>query len=31
MYKRILVPLEHSDYDTAIIEHARKLAAFCGA
>lgn len=31
MYKRILVPLEHSDYDTTIIEHARKLAAFCGA
>ncbi len=31
MYKRILVPLEHSAYDAAIIEHARKLAAFCGA
>jgi nucleotide-binding universal stress UspA family protein len=31
MYKRILVPLEHSAYDAAIIEHARKLATFCGA
>lgn len=31
MYKRILVPLEHSAYDAAIIEHARKLASFCGA
>jgi nucleotide-binding universal stress UspA family protein len=31
MYKRILVPLEHSDYDATIIEHVRKLAAFCGA
>jgi nucleotide-binding universal stress UspA family protein len=31
MYKRILVPLEHSAYDAAIVEHARKLAAFCGA
>ena len=29
MYKRILVPLEHSDYDSAIVEHvrARALAA----
>lgn len=26
MYKRILVPLEHSEYDAAIIEHVRKLA-----
>ena len=31
MYKRILVPLEHSPYDAAIIEHVRKLAAFCEA
>jgi len=26
MYKRILVPLEHSDYDGAIVEHVRSLA-----
>jgi nucleotide-binding universal stress UspA family protein len=26
MYKRILVPLEHSSYDTAILAHVRKLA-----
>jgi nucleotide-binding universal stress UspA family protein len=31
MYKRILVPLEHSAYDAAIIEHVRKLATFCEA
>jgi nucleotide-binding universal stress UspA family protein len=31
MYKRILVPLEHSEYDVAIVEHVRKLAKFCGA
>lgn len=31
MYKRILVPLEHSSYDAAIVEHIRRLAAFCGA
>ena len=31
MYKRILVPLEHSPYDAAIIEHVRMLANFCGA
>lgn len=29
MYKRILVPLEHSEYDNAIVEHVRKLAALC--
>jgi nucleotide-binding universal stress UspA family protein len=29
MYKHILVPLEHSEYDTAIIEHVRKLASLC--
>jgi nucleotide-binding universal stress UspA family protein len=31
MYKRILVPLEHSDYDAAILEHVSALARFCGA
>lgn len=31
MYSRILVPLEHSPYDRAIIEHVAKLAKFCGA
>lgn len=31
MYKRILVPLEHSPYDTAIVEHVRKLAKVVGA
>jgi len=31
MYKRILVPLEHSDYDHAIVEHVRRLAKFCGS
>jgi len=31
MYKRILVALEHSSYDAAIVEHVRKLAHFCGA
>lgn len=31
MYKRILVALEHSSYDNAIIEHVNKLASFCGA
>ena len=31
MYKRILVPLEHSPYDAAIVEHVRQLATFCGA
>ena len=31
MYKRILVALEHSSYDNAIIEHVHKLAAFCDA
>jgi nucleotide-binding universal stress UspA family protein len=31
MYKRILVPLEHSPYDVAIVEHVRQLASFCGA
>lgn len=31
MYKRILVPLEHSPYDAAIVDHVRRLAKFCGA
>ncbi len=31
MYKRILVPLEHSAYDSAILEHVSALARFCGA
>jgi nucleotide-binding universal stress UspA family protein len=29
MYRRILVPLEHSEYDDAIVEHVRKLAKLC--
>ena len=29
MYKRILVPLEHSAYDEAILDHVRTLASFC--
>jgi nucleotide-binding universal stress UspA family protein len=28
VYKRILVPLEHSAYDEAILEHVRELAKF---
>jgi nucleotide-binding universal stress UspA family protein len=31
MYTRILVPLEHSEYDQAIVEHVRDLAKFCHA
>jgi nucleotide-binding universal stress UspA family protein len=31
MYKRILVPLEHSPYDDTILAHIRKLARHCGA
>lgn len=31
MYKRILVPLEHTNYDVAIVDHVRALARFCGA
>jgi nucleotide-binding universal stress UspA family protein len=31
MYKRILVPLEHSPYDEAILDHVGRLARFCGA
>lgn len=29
LYKRILVPLEHTSYDEAILEHVRALATFC--
>jgi nucleotide-binding universal stress UspA family protein len=31
MYKRILVPLENSEYDAAILEHVGRLARMCGA
>ena len=31
MYKRILVPVEHSDADRTILEHVRALAKMCGA
>ena len=31
MYKRILVPLENSSYDDAIVSHVRGLAKLCGA
>jgi nucleotide-binding universal stress UspA family protein len=31
MYKRILVPLEHSPYDAAIVDHVRMLARECGS
>src|SRR4051812_27804803 len=31
MYNRILVPLEHSGYDDAIIAHVRQLALYCKA
>jgi nucleotide-binding universal stress UspA family protein len=30
-YKRILVPVENSPYDAAILEHVRGLARLCGA
>ena len=30
-YTRILVPLEHSPYDAAILAHVRPLARLCGA
>jgi nucleotide-binding universal stress UspA family protein len=29
MYRRILVPLEHSAYDAVILTHVRELAALC--
>jgi nucleotide-binding universal stress UspA family protein len=31
MYRRILVPLEHSPYDEAILAHVRQLARLCGS
>ena len=31
MYKRILVPLEHTAYDAAILDHVGRLARFCKA
>jgi nucleotide-binding universal stress UspA family protein len=31
MYRRILVPLENSAYDDAIVAHVRELAKLCGA
>ncbi len=31
LYTRILVPLEHSPYDGAILAHVRPLARLCGA
>jgi nucleotide-binding universal stress UspA family protein len=31
VYSRILVPLEHSPYDVAILDHVRPLARLCGA
>lgn len=31
MYKRILVPLENSKYDDAIVTHVRELARLCQA
>jgi nucleotide-binding universal stress UspA family protein len=31
MYRKILVPLENSAYDAAILAHVRALAQWCGA
>ncbi len=31
VYSRILVPVEHSAYDAAILAHVRPLARLCGA
>ncbi|HET6764263.1 MAG TPA: universal stress protein [Longimicrobiaceae bacterium] len=31
MYRKILVPLENSDYDEAIVQHVSRLAHACGA
>jgi nucleotide-binding universal stress UspA family protein len=31
MYRRILVALEHSDYDDAVMSHVRELARLCKA
>jgi nucleotide-binding universal stress UspA family protein len=29
MYRRILIPLEHSTYDQVIVDHVRQLATLC--
>jgi len=29
MYRRILIPMEHSAYDRVIVEHVRQLATLC--
>jgi len=31
MYKRVLVPVENSEYDAAILEHVARLAKLCGS
>ncbi len=31
IYRRILVPLENSRYDAAVLEHVRPLARMCGS
>lgn len=31
MYRRVLVPLEHSAADEAVLTHVRELAKICGA
>ena len=31
VYHRVLVPLEHSPYDAAVLSHVRELARLCGA
>jgi nucleotide-binding universal stress UspA family protein len=31
MYRRILVPVENSPYDEAVLKHVRRLAGLCGA
>ena len=31
MYRRILVPLEHSAHDSVILDHVRVLAQLCGS
>lgn len=31
MYRRILVPLEHTAYDQVILTHVRQLARLCGS
>jgi nucleotide-binding universal stress UspA family protein len=31
VYKRILIPLEHTRYDEAILGHVRELARLCGS